>query len=335
MANETPAPVTPTAAVDQRNPKSVANSIMNNIQNKANGTKPTPAGPENGKDPVAAPADPNAGKEKYTVDGKDVWLSPDQARAYVQKGIAFEPKVTQLGHLQHEVATLLRDLQDPSNAIKKLKYTPKAVLEAALKSGDVGDDVKEFLGQWYYQNVIEPMKLTPEQLKAREDAKWREKKEAEESSAKDLAIKQENQRRVDLAMTQLKSQIGEAMQESGLPNNDSPLGVMLARRVADVMRLGYFQKQAITPKDAIARVKAEMKQVQAAYYDHLDEETLVKELGEKNAEKVKKYFLKIVKDAEKKIPSNGISPRSTRPGERKVISPDDMKEYLEELKRGG
>ncbi len=323
MGNETTTQSTPTV-----DPKSTASNIVKGIQDKANGkSAPLPA---NGKESPAI--DPNVGKEKYTVDGRDIWLTPEQARSYTQKGIAFEPKVTQFGHLQTEVNQLLRDLQDPSIAIKKLKYAPKAVIEAALNSGQMGDDVKEFIGQWYWKNVVELERMTPEQRELLETRRKNQEYESREAFARDMAIKQENQRRIDMAMQQIKAQIAESMKSAGLPTYDTPLGAMMARRVADVMRLGYFQRQTITPTQAIEKVKDEMKQVQMAYYDILDEDTLVKELGETNAKKVQKYFLKVAKEAGKEIPDNGKQ-RSTPKGERKTINSDDMAEYLAELKR--
>ncbi len=327
MGNETSAS-TPTTQID---PKSTATNIVQGIQDKAQGKRPGAPDPKkNGE--AQPPVDPNAGKEKYVVDGKEYWLTTDQAKAYAQKGIAFEPKVSQLGHLQNEVNQLLRDLQDPSIAIKKLKYAPKAVIEAALNSGQMGPDVEEFIGNWYWKNVVERERMTPEQREIADIRKKNQEFESREAFARDMAIKQENQRRIDMAMSQIKAQISESMKASGLPTYDTPLGAMMARRVADVMRLGYFQRQTITPTQAIEKVKDEMKQIQSAYYDILDEDTLVKELGEVNAKKIQKYFLKVAKEAEKQIPDNG-KVRSTPKGERKTISSDDMAEYLAELKR--
>lgn len=316
----------------QADPKTTAANIVDGIQNKANGKAPEEA-PKDGKAPEI-PVDPNAGKKKYTVNDKEIWLTPEQADAYVQKGIAFEPKVSQLAHLQNEMGAFFKELVDNPMKIltdKRLGLTPEIVLEKILKNGDWSDKQKDIIGNLYYDNVVEPLKLTPEQLKAREDAKWRDKREREDAMAKDEAIKQENLRRVEAAMAQLKAQVGEAMKESGLPVDGSDISVFFARRAADKMRLARFSGQAITPKDAVAMVKADFKKIQTAWYDILEDDKLVEELGEKNAEKVKKYFLKIVKDVEKKIPVNKNP--STRKGERKTMNMDEFHDQLDELKR--
>jgi len=331
MANETVTPPT------QADPKTTSNNIAQGIHNKTNGKAPAVPSVAKQDQPAIPTADPNAGKEKYVVDSKEVWLTPEQARAYVQKGIAFEPKVTQLGHLQHEMQLFLNDLKNnPAKILfdKRLGHNPDTVFENIMSSGEISEATKEKVGKWYWDNVVHPMQMSPEERRAMELEKENKSFKDREAAARDQMIKAENQRRVDDALTQIKTQIGEALKESGLQNVDSPLGTMMARRVADVMRLGYVQRQVITPKAAIEKVKAELKELQTSWYDNLDEEALVKELGEKNAEKVKKYFLKIAKDASKEVPAqkNTFQPKK---GERKTESLDDFHDYLDELKKKG
>lgn len=336
MPNET---ITQSAQADQRDSKSVSGNIIKGIQDKANGTN---VSQEKSSDTNEAKStltpDPNAGKEKYTVDGREIWLSPEQAKAYTQKGISFEPKIDQLNRLQKETTQFYYALlNDPgtvlTNLSKQAGVPMKDIVKKILK-GNASDEVKEIVGGWYYEEAVEPLRLTPEQLKAREDAKYRQERERSDSEAKDMAIKQENLRRVEVAMDQIKSNISEAMKESGLPSNDSALGVFMARRAADVMRLGYFQKKIVTPKEAIDKVKSEMKMVQTAWYDHLDDDAFAEELGETNMEKAKKYLLKLVKQADKKIPELKSS-GNTRAGERKTKNMDDFHAYIEERKRNG
>lgn len=322
--------VTTQAPTDQRDSKSVAANIANGVQSRSNGKTPEQA-------PTAS-VDPNAGKEKYVVDGREVWLTSDQRTAWIQKGMSFEPKMTQLDKLQKEVGMFMQKLEaDPIGTLKsmaKQKGIPvESLYEKILDGDDWSDSVKEIIGNRYYGKVVAPLKMTPEERRAAELEKENAKYKTAEEQRESRALQEENRRRVEAAMSQLKANISEAMKESGLPNNDSPLGVMMARRVADIMRLGYKQRQTITPKDAISRVKSEMKQLQAAYYDHLDPDKLVEELGPVNAEKVKKHFLKLVKDAEK-TPIVNRSP-ATPKGERKTTSMDDFHDYLDELKKKG
>lgn len=325
----------PTAADPKQTAANLAAAVQNKANGKAAGTPPSAAD----QPPAAPPADPNAGKEKYVVGGKEVWLTPDQARAYVQKGIAFEPRMDQLARLQQEMIQVQRALiNDPIGVLKNIaqqKNIPIESLYERILDGDWPDSVKEVIGKKFYRNAVEPLKLTPEQMKARQDSEWRQKREAEDKAAQERAIINENQRKVKQAMGQLSAFINEAMKESGLPSNDTPLGTEMARMVADTMRVARLNRQDITPKQAIEFVKQKIKSVQAAYYDNLEADALVKELGEKNAAKVKKYFLKLAQDAGAKPPAVPNGKPAVRSGERKVMTPDEFRDYLEERKKNG
>jgi hypothetical protein len=276
--------------------------------------------------------DPNAGKEKYIVDGKDRYLTPDEAKAYVQKGLAFEPKISELGRLQHETAQFLETLtQDPGRVIYNERFgKPEDVLRKILSSTKVSDEIKDTLGQWYYNNVIVPAEMSPEQ---REAAEWKRKAGAHDEMLRQNEtnrLQQENDAKVNQALQVIKAQINEAMSEAGVPL-DSKIAPQLAKRVAQVMQLGYVNGKPVTPKEAMKRVRQELSEYQKAYYDVLDEDKLVEQLGKENAEKVRKYYLKAVKEAEKPKKDFKASPKRD---ERKTMSPDEFHDYLDGLKKG-
>jgi hypothetical protein len=278
--------------------------------------------------------DPNAGKEKYVVDGKERYLSPEEAKAYVQKGLAFEPKISQLGRLQQETAAFLETLAtDPGKVIYNDRFgKPHEVLAKILNSTKISDEIKDTLGQWYYNNVVVPGQMSPEQ---REAAEWKRKAQAHDdmlAKQQQDSIQRENDARVTQALNTIKAQINEAMTEAGVPL-DSKIAPQLARRVAQVMQLGFTANKPITPKEAMAKVRAELQEYQKAYYDVLDEDKLVEQLGKENAEKVRKYYLKAVKAAEKE-PKKDFKP-STKRDERKTMTPDEFREYLADLKSKG
>lgn len=328
----------PVTAAPTAEPKmTTASAISKAIADKAGGKAPTPAPvPSKDQKPADSQPDPNAGKEKYVVEGREVWLSPEQARSYVQKGIAFEPKMDQLARLQQETAQFQRALlSDPGKVLSNLathNKIPVKDLVQKILNGTAPDEIKETVGQWFYETQVEPSKLTPEQLKARENEKKLSTFEKQEQERKDNEIRQENQAKVNKAMAELKSYIAEAMKESGLPDNDTPLGAEMARMVADTMRISGRQGKVVTPKQAIEFVKARIKAVQTAYYDTLDEEKLVAELGEKNAEKIQKYFLKKAQAGNAHTP-NGKP--SARKNESKAWSRDETLDYFDSLKKQG
>ena len=319
--------------------ENTAANIAQNITNKAAGNSaPAPAkvDPTKPVDATAAPVDPNAGKEKYVVDGKEVYLSPEQARSYVQKGLAFEPKVSQLSRLQQETSAFLKALQDdPGKVIYNEKFgSPKDVLSKILNSTKVSDEIKETIGQWYYNNVIAQEQMTPQE---RELAEYKRKNQEYESQAKaqeEKRLSEENEMKVQRALNEIKSRIAEAMQEAGVPM-ESKIAPQLAKRVAQIMQLGFVKGQTVTPKEAMAKAKAELLEYRKAFLDGLDEDQLVEQLGKDNAEKVRKYFLKQVKEAEKKKTGPDAFKPTGNKGERKTMTPDQFRDYLADLKKQG
>jgi hypothetical protein len=312
----------------------IAANIAKGVEAKAN---PTPAKAEPAKiveGGASVAADPNAGKEKFVVDGKEVYLSPEQAKAYVQKGLAFEPKISQLGRLQQETAAFLDTLSnDPGKVIYNERFgKPQEVLSKILNSTKVSDEIKQTIGQWYYNNVIVPGNMSPEQ---REAAEWKRKAEAHDQMIKQQAeerLSNENNARVQQALNTIKAQISEAMKEAGVPL-ESKIAPQLARRVAQIMQLGISTGKIVTPKDAMAKVRAEIHEYQKSYYDVLDEDKLVEQLGKENAEKVRKYYLKTVKAADKGPKKTSSVPAKRE--ERKTMTPDEFREYLQDLKEKG
>ena len=317
-------------------PNPAGNIAANIVKNATGSTPPTPKtgekvdikNQENGGIQVT---DPNAGKEKYVVEGKEVYLTPDQARAYVQKGLAFEPKVSQLSRLQQETASFLKVLQDdPGKVIYNEKFgSPKDVLTKILSSTKVSEEIKETIGQWYYNNIVVKEQMSPQE---RELAEYKQKTaeyEAQNQQRETERLSQENEMRVTRALNEIKSKIAEAMAEAGVPM-ESKIAPQLAKRVAQIMQLGFVKGKTITPKEAMAKAKSEMFEYQKSYLDGLDEDKLVEQLGKENAEKVRKYFLKQVKDSQKKdIKSGNVVKRD----DRKTMSPDEFRDYLQELKK--
>ncbi len=336
-----PVAAPPQAPAAPKTPATIAGNIAASIGRRANGTSSTPP-PADVADPKVAapptPPDPNAGKEKFVVEGREVWLTPEQSRAYIQKGLAFEPRMDQLARLQQETAQLQRALiNDPGKVLANLAKSNNIPLENIVQNvlrGNSSEAIKKAVGEWYYEDVVEPMRLSPEELKARENEKWRKAREEQDKTVAAEAIKRENQARVDQAANTIKANIAEAMKDSGLPNNDTPLGAEMARMVADTMRIAHFQRQTITPKQAIEFVKKRVREVNSAYYETLDGQALVDALGPNVSERVKKHFLNIVKAAGNPVPElNGKRP--TKNGERKTINLDDFHDRMTKLKEQG
>jgi len=126
----------------------------------------------------------------------------------------------------------------------------------------------------------------------------------------------------------------EALAEIGVTNIDTPMGVQLTKRIADVMRLSYLARRPCTVKEAVTKVKQEIKEFQNSWLAGLDDERLVEELGKENAERVRKHFLKVVKQVEKETAQeSGQKPSSKKRNERDTMNSDQFREYLDGLKK--
>lgn len=330
-------------APTQAEPKQTAANIAKAVQDKANGKVPASRGPErppedgDEKGKAKATADPNAGKQKVVVEGKEYWLTPEQISAYAQKGIAFEPRVSQLDRMQREFAQLEQSmLNDPGRILTNLAARAKVPIQTLVErvlSGTASDEVKEATGKWYWENVAKRMRMDPKDLQILEqDEKIKRLEEADKQKAA-TAVAMENRQRVVKAMAEVSGQIRDTLTELGVKNVDGPAAIRLTREIADIMRVSYFAKQPCTAKQAAEKVRARIMDYQKQFYDELDMDKLVEVLGKDNADKVRKYFLKLVKEKEE------IEQKPSGPGkiqkrdERQTINMDQFHDYLDDLKR--
>ena len=339
MPTETAAP----APATQAEPKQTTQNIVKSVTDRATGKSPAQEQPQDDKhvdkrNPVAQVPDPNAGKKKYTVEGKDVWLTPEQADAYVQKGIAFEPRVSELDRLKREVSQFEQTLVNNPGLIlaniAKVKNIPMQTLVENVLNSNVSDEVKEATGKWYWENVVKRHQMDPKDLQILEQEERIKALEMQDKQKAEEAIAAENRVRVVKALGEISAQIQETLGELGLKNVDSPAAIRITKEIADVMRLSYLKREPCTAKQAAEKVKARILEYQRQFYDSLDAEQLVEAIGKENAEKVRKHLLKAVQDAGK-----GTQQENRRNAEppkrdvRKTINMDDFHDYLDELKK--
>ncbi len=102
-----------------------------------------------------------------------------------------------------------------------------------------------------------------------------------------------------------------------------------------MMRVSYMTKQPLTAKLAAEKVKARIQDYQRQFYDTLDPEQLVTAIGKENAEKVRKFLLKTVQDAEKGTQQEGGKQFAQPPrrDQRKTINMDQFHDMLDDLKK--
>lgn len=319
--------------------KGTAANIAKGIQDKATGRQAKgPEAPADGDEKKPAALDPNAGKRRFVVEGKEVWLTSDQADTYAQKGLAFEPRISEIARMKHEMEQFEQTLISNPGAvianIAKKRNVPIQQLVENVLSSNASDEVKEATGKWYYENVAKRHRMDPKDLQILEQDEKIKALEAQDKQKAEATIAAENRAKVVKALGEVSAQIKETLGELGIKNVDSPAAIRITKEIADVMRISYLTKQPCTAKIAAEKVKARIHEYQREFYDSLDMDQLVEQLGKENAEKVRKYFLKAVQDAEK-----GTKQEGSRPGpvpkrdERKTINMDQFHDYLDDLKK--
>lgn len=336
-----PAVATPPAssagAAPGSDPKGAATNISKGIQDKANGKAPA-KGPEQPPAAASGQPDPNAGKKKFIVEGKEHWLTPEQVEAYASKGIGYEPKVAEIARVRQEMNQLHRALlQNPGAVlmnVAKQNNVPISQVVQNVLSGTASDEVKEATGRWYYENVAKRHSMDPKDLQILEQDEKIRAFEDEKKRGTQQAIMQENMQRVTTAINSIKGQIGETLSELGINNVDSAMGARLVKEIADVMRVSYFSGKPCTAKQAAEKVRQRVLDFQSQFYDELDGASLIERLGQKNVEKIRAHLLKTVQEAESGTRQNADRPfkQKTR-SERETITPDQMHDYLDEIKR--
>src|SRR6185436_6065623 len=318
--------------------KQVTANLTKGITDKATG-KGAGKAPETTE--VSKPettVDPNAGKRKFVVEGKERWLTPDEADAYVQKGLAFEPRISEIARMRQEMQQFEQALvNNPGTiiaAIAKKRNVPIGTLVENVLSGNASDEVKEATGKWYWENVAKRHQMDTKDLQILEQDEKIKALEAQDRQKAEMAIAMENRAKVVQALGAVSAQIQETLTELGIKNVNSPAAIRITKEIADIMRVGYFSRQPCTAKQAAEKWRSRIQDYQREFYDELDEDKLVEQIGKANAEKVRKYFLKAVKDAEK-----GTQQENSRPSvnpkrdERKTMNMDDFHDYLDGLKK--
>lgn len=349
-----PPEATPAAPAQQQgiNPRQVAENIAKGVQQKSSGSgAQTTAGQEAvrrddkatadkaaaEKVANAAPPDPNAGKKKYVVEGKEIFLTPDQADAYVQKGIAFEPRISEIARMRQEMQQFEQALvNNPGQVfanIAKRSGKPIGAIVQNILTSTASDEVKVATGQWYWENVAKLEQMDPKDRQLLEQEQKIKMMEDTEKGKQERTIAMENINRVQGALAQVKSQVHETLKELGITNVDTPTAVRLTKEIADIMRVSYLSKEPCTAKQAADKLRARIIGYQGQFYDDLGAEQLVAQLGEKNVEKIRAHLLKVVKENQEGAQQKNDNPKPPpRRNERQTMNMDDFHDYLDNLK---
>lgn len=261
-------------------------------------TEAPAATPEQGKAPAAPVVIPTGFKDKLTVNGQEREMTYDEIKAWAMKAQGSEERFKYANQVLQTIKNNpIAALTNPALGIDQ-----KVVAFGLLDKMITSEADKEALGKWFYDKVVVPAQMSPEEkenLTNREKAQLyeQEKKARAEFEAKakaDADIKAEFQR--------ILGDIAKAVPTSGLPFSPdlkSPNDADLVRRIAKKMEIGLNQGRNVEVKDAIQLVKADLRAEHNAMARLYNEDTMGEFYDPDVMEKFNKAMLKKFKAGEK------------------------------------
>jgi hypothetical protein len=248
--------------------------------------------------PVAPVLMPKDFKDKLTVNGQEREMTYDEIKAWAMKAQGSEERFKYANQVLQTIKNNpIAALTNPALGIDQ-----KVVAFGLLDKMITNESEKEALGKWFYEKVVVPAQMSPEErenLTNKEKAELyeKEKKERadyEEKAKSDADIKAEFQR--------ILGDIAKAIPTSGLPFSPdlkSPNDADLVRRIAKKLELGLNQGRNVEVKDAVAMVKADLRAEHNAMARLYNEDTMGDFYDPDVMEKFNKAMLKKFKAGEK------------------------------------
>lgn len=233
--------------------------------------------------------DPNK-PHKIKVDGKEYFLSTEEALTLAQKGYGADKRFNEA----HKIK------QSTEQFIHLLKTDPMSI----LLNPNIGIDFKR-LAQDYLKKELDKEMLTPEQ---RELMEVKEKLKLAEEEKKSLSEKESKERENKLVQhysAEYEKDIIGALQNSGLPKTRGTV-----KRMAYYMQKGLEQGVELKAVDVVDLVKSDYIQEHNELYGSTDGDTLLKLFGDPTIKKILEANLKKIKGE-----SSAHVPTSSKPGE--------------------
>ena len=260
-----------------------------------------PAADNQGKPPVipAVPSTiPKDFKDKLTVNGQEREMTYDEIKAWAMKAQGSEERFKYANQVLQTIKNNpIAALTNPALGIDQ-----KVVAFGLLDKMITSEADKEALGKWFYEKVVVPAQMSPEEREsmtnkeklARYESEEKIRNENETKSRVDAEIKAEFQR--------ILGEIAKAVPTSGLPFSQdlkSPNDADLVRRIAKKLEIGLNQGKNVPVEEAIKLVKADLRSEHNAMARLYSEDTLGEFYDADVMEKFNKAMLKKFKAGEK------------------------------------
>lgn len=300
----------------------------------------TPAvDPKTGKPAVAAPAGP---LKTIKVNGKDVQVSEAQYHALAQKGYFADKMTTQVDSLKKGTQGILEALKTPGGVLrllqdKSLGNSPKAVLNEILNSDAIDDEVKETLSAWVYKNVVQPAKLSPEELEKNNKLSEYEKLKKQETERKQKEDAANQTAEVQKVYQAIRAEVVKQIKD----DKTFPQAEGAYRQVIEKIRVMNKKGVQVTVESitkAIAETKKDHLLHQQALFDAIeDPEALIAFFGEARAMKISRALVArlkakgVQKTTGQPRGEDGVREKTTEAIDRKIGRHPSGYGYIKEL----
>jgi hypothetical protein len=261
-----------------------------------------------------------APKPKRVVKGKvdgveqDIELDDEDYGKFTAKQMraAAQKSLQEAAQARKEVESFVSALkQNPADALKRLGVDPV---------------------KWAEDLVLEhaqTAQLSPEQRAALEWKRKAEELEAQQRTEKERLEHEETERETERIRGDLDRTFAKAAEGAGL----KPHPYIVARMARIMRAAAEDQDYDLSPEEAATQLKDDLSREHAMLFDEMEGSQIVSMMGDKNAHKVRKFFVEQVKakrgmaPAPKADPDREIPPE--KPKSRRIFSsPTDFADHL-------
>lgn len=248
--------------------------------------------------PVAPVLIPKDFKDKLTINGQDKEMTYDEIKSWAMKAQGAEERFKYANQVLQTIKNNpIAALTNPALGIDQ-----KVVAFGLLDKMITSEADKEALGKWFYEKVVVPAQMSPEE---RENMTNKEKAELYEKEKKDRAdfdAKAKTDAEIKAEFQRYLTEIAKEIPASGLPFTQdlkSPNDANLVKRIAHKLELGLNEGRTVTVKEAVALVKADLRAEHNAMARLYNEDTMSEFYDPDVMEKFNKAMLKKFKAGEK------------------------------------
>lgn len=259
-----------------------------------------PAAGDQGKAPVpAAPVViPKDFKDKIVINGQEKEMTYDEMKNWASKAQGAEERFKYANQVLQTIKNNpLAALTNPALGIDQ-----KAIAFGLLDKMITSEADKEALGKWFYEKVVVPAQMTPEERQNLSNKEKAELYEAEKKSRLESETKAKEEEKIKFEFQRILGEIAKAIPASGLPFSPelkTPNDANLIHRIARKLELGMADGRSVSVEDAIKLVKADLRAEHNSMARLYNEDTMGEFYDADVMEKFNKAMLKKFKAGEK------------------------------------